>query len=684
MEGDSLSWNTGEHIVDHELDFIVGREPELAVFEHMLGKLQRHEPRVLHIHGTGGVGKSTFLRLCRQKAREVGSLYIQLDSRDFIHTEQGIGTALLSQIGIIHSHEDDTLRLFAEMLGELPEENSVVIAIDTFEEMQDMGNWLRERLISRLPARLLLLTTGRHPLRGGGLLSPYWRKNIKQLPLAELNHQECTRYLVMCGITDELLAEQIWRRTNGHPLAMSLAAASHTIHTNIGASDASDWFGQLAALWLQEVREYEFVRYLEAASVLRVFDQEKLSYIMDEAVSPDLFDRLIAMSFVHHRERGWQIHDLMRESINLRLKERTPKRYRELTEKCAGYYAKAILESRDRSRMEWEVGELFRYADVDVLRALTSDDDRRYYWETVTETTLRDALVYAKWRETNTQSVYGTEVDPVTGKAFRIEYTAEQVRLNAAPLDLEALYRLEPSSLRLLRDAEEKVCALAICIPFHEGTLSWLEADPLCSPYLNTLAESERKELATLREHPAGWFLRSFNFIDILDPKIRTAGIRLIYSFLCRGGISVCTLYDSEIGRRAYTAFGFRPVEGATHYHYDGRTRTPTYVLDTRGDRLPKFLNQLFQRMGMDIGLESECSRGNVTYDPRLLRLLSEREYEVALEVVAGYSNAEIAERLYISENTVKKHIKSIFVKLGISKRTQVFAKLLYKRSPSS
>lgn len=51
---------------------------------------------------------------------------------------------------------------------------------------------------------------------------------------------------------------------------------------------------------------------------------------------------------------------------------------------------------------------------------------------------------------------------------------------------------------------------------------------------------------------------------------------------------------------------------------------------------------------------------------------LTRRETEVAMLVIKCMSNAEIAEELYISETTVKKHMSNIFAKLEISKREQV------------
>ena len=53
---------------------------------------------------------------------------------------------------------------------------------------------------------------------------------------------------------------------------------------------------------------------------------------------------------------------------------------------------------------------------------------------------------------------------------------------------------------------------------------------------------------------------------------------------------------------------------------------------------------------------------------------LSQREIEVLREVAGGNRNREIAEKLFISEETVKVHIKHIMEKLGASDRTQAVA----------
>ena len=53
---------------------------------------------------------------------------------------------------------------------------------------------------------------------------------------------------------------------------------------------------------------------------------------------------------------------------------------------------------------------------------------------------------------------------------------------------------------------------------------------------------------------------------------------------------------------------------------------------------------------------------------------LTEREIEVLREVAGGNRNRNIAEKLFISEETVKVHIKHIMEKLGATDRTQAVA----------
>jgi two-component system, NarL family, nitrate/nitrite response regulator NarL len=56
---------------------------------------------------------------------------------------------------------------------------------------------------------------------------------------------------------------------------------------------------------------------------------------------------------------------------------------------------------------------------------------------------------------------------------------------------------------------------------------------------------------------------------------------------------------------------------------------------------------------------------------PGVLSRLSPREREVLCELEAGVRNEQIAQRLFLSENTVKHHIQNLFEKLGVENRKE-------------
>jgi LuxR family maltose regulon positive regulatory protein len=58
-----------------------------------------------------------------------------------------------------------------------------------------------------------------------------------------------------------------------------------------------------------------------------------------------------------------------------------------------------------------------------------------------------------------------------------------------------------------------------------------------------------------------------------------------------------------------------------------------------------------------------------------LIEPLSQRELEVLVAIADGLSNQEVAQRLYISERTVKWHASNIYAKLQVSNRTEAVSR---------
>jgi DNA-binding NarL/FixJ family response regulator len=76
--------------------------------------------------------------------------------------------------------------------------------------------------------------------------------------------------------------------------------------------------------------------------------------------------------------------------------------------------------------------------------------------------------------------------------------------------------------------------------------------------------------------------------------------------------------------------------------------------------------------------LMADIAHRNPSTQSTLSDLLTDRELEILILIARGYSNNEIAQRLFLSEGTVKNYSSAIFSKLNVTDRTQA-AVLAYR-----
>lgn len=75
------------------------------------------------------------------------------------------------------------------------------------------------------------------------------------------------------------------------------------------------------------------------------------------------------------------------------------------------------------------------------------------------------------------------------------------------------------------------------------------------------------------------------------------------------------------------------------------------------------------------VGVLSSALEKQQTEQPDL-SMLTKRERQVALEVTTGLLNKEVADKLDITERTVKAHLAAVFEKLGVRDRVQLMLKV--------
>ena len=109
------------------------------------------------------------------------------------------------------------------------------------------------------------------------------------------------------------------------------------------------------------------------------------------------------------------------------------------------------------------------------------------------------------------------------------------------------------------------------------------------------------------------------------------------------------------------------------------RTRTRNFVLDrASGDfsLRDRAVLELIRPHLRRIHQMTELRRAAGASQPGDLERLTAREAEILELVAAGLTNAAIAERLWVSPGTVKKHLENVYAKLGVANRAAAVVRI--------
>lgn len=653
---------------------LVGRESELQFFQKWLAD-RDSEGTVLNIYGTGGIGKSYLLREFCRVLGQSGIRFLFVDCHAIPQTPYDFCLTLLELLNakpaIRSKKKPDVsllLALCADEIRKAAKEAYLVLILDTFEAFGQLECWFRDEFLRRLNPNLLTILSGRLPLQGEWLSLPAWRKLVYRMPLHNLAYEAVEQYVKLAGIDQGDMIQRVWTLTKGHPLTLSLSVSTTIVRATQQSmvSDEQDIFPYVVRIWLKEVPDPDMRDLVEAAAIARQFNQELLSFILKKHVSTDQFERLVGYSFILRVDRGWTIHDMLRDAIGYELRLRTPDFYNMLWKRCILYHYFQIQQAMQNRTIPTESTNLVYYIGNRLIRNLFYRQSVTYYLEPLQESNWDEAMQYIEKRHQQARDVIIRDLDLDTKKSAEYLITAREGLCMYAHFQQRELEQLVPDSVKLIRDANGSMFGLTEIIPIHEQTIGLLKANPPSAAYFSSLSEVELNELKTPKESIAGYFISFIDVTDYADLTMRQAAGMVFISHMLSAGLLVTTAPEIPFFSAIFHNLGLEKVKGVFHCDYDSQHPTPYYRMDTRGNKLLAYLNAMLLQLGIP---QEKRERSEQAL------LLSLREREIAGLIIGGRSNAEIADNLHLSEATVKKHVSNLFKKLQVRSRRQLMHK---------
>ncbi|CAI6086885.1 LuxR family transcriptional regulator [Cohnella sp. JJ-181] len=643
----------GDELLRIESALFVGREPELRAFASLLGDCDRRTP-IVHVFGPAGIGKTWLLGRFRELADDRAIPWIGLDLTVVSPTPESAAAAIGEALGE-HAHTQ-----VASAINELAGDRGAVLAIDAAERGISLDGWLRGALLPALGRRVIVVLAGRRPPDGAWRDSPSWRGLSLELPLGPLSRGEMGRYFDRLGIADEADRRHAAAWSGGMPLLLSRIAALPAGGPAFPdlASLAEDWLGGSGSPMLRLVAWH--------ASIPRAFDYETLAFLCGDALDAATFEELLRLPCTARGGRGWQLHELARESLQAEFRAQRPEAWRAARERCMTDYEGRLGRERDPNRAAWLMQELVYHVADSRLRAVMAvpPGGSAYRMETLDARNYPEVAAYLERRRSEPRRKAQAFVDYESDAAYTLEMAAEQDAARGRLANAADWLALGLDSVKLLRGAAGRMIGLFAAIPIHRHTLDLLAGRPVTRAYFRTLSIADRLALAAPPESPAGWYIRMIDTADSADARARSELIQEAVGYLASGGLVLCST-PHPFYRELLLSIGMEAVEGADHEDYGAGQPARTYAADLRGEGRQAHVRKLIARR---LGRTEEILEPPYAF--------TARERVTAGLLLQGLSNPEIAARMYVSEITVKKHVSSLLRKSGCKSRGLLMKRL--------
>ena len=622
---------------------LVGRVEERA---RLAALVSPGGPAVVFVHGTGGIGKTT---LVRGTLEALPLKWVCLDGRRMEPTVPGALTALAAALGV------PALPSAAGAAEHLGEAGVQVLVVDSFERVNLLDGWLRNELISHLPATVTTLLVGRRGPNIAWRSAPGWRSLLGELVVGPMEPGDVEQLLAAYGIEGEDAA-RIGAFGRGHPLAVVVAceAAARRPPRRLGSAAPAEVVEELFAAMLDDLEPRERA-VVEAASVLRRVTLPLLAAVLDEPEVEQAWQTLRELPFMATTSAGVELSGVAATVLLEALELRDPARVRAIRVRAARDILGSLTDGPD-----WE-----RTADLLHL---------------VQNPMIRNAYAPPGMLQHPAEQARSEDHDEIVAIARRFA-GEESARL------AERWWQARRDAFAVVRSAEGGVAAFSVTAtiddragspdgdPLVDAVAVHLRGNPMPpdasavlfrwalgyrhgerpTPEVATLVVDLKRTYLQLRAHlrrvytvVADWpaaapVLRVMGFDLLSQVDVGDSGFVLACLDFGPGGV------DSWIGRHVLAeqagpvpihAFHVAPQTG-----HDGESAGVA-----ANDRIPN-------------------GPGAAGRPP--LFSLTAREQEVLILLAEGMTNAQLAEALFISERTANRHISNIFLKLGVHNRTQ-------------